>query len=62
MLKQEQTEVRFCAIRWATSLFDLHHCPSRYICMLGASDTRLDIRSVSLFFGFFSHWLSTIFI
>ncbi|KAF3327246.1 proteasome-associated protein ECM29 isoform X1 [Carex littledalei] len=44
----EQTEVRFCALRWATSLFDLHHCPSRYICMLGASDTRLDIREMAL--------------
>ncbi|KAJ3684358.1 hypothetical protein LUZ61_013522 [Rhynchospora tenuis] len=44
----EQTEVRFCAVRWATSLYNLHHCPSRYICMLGASDTRLDIREMAL--------------
>lgn len=41
---QEQSEVRFCVIRWATSLFDLQHCPSRFICMLGAADTKLDIR------------------
>lgn len=40
----EQSEVRFCAVRWATSLFDLHHCPSRFICMLGTADPKLDIR------------------
>lgn len=44
----EQGEVRFCAVRWATSLFDLEHCPSRYICMLGAADTKLDIRETAL--------------
>ncbi|GKU93495.1 hypothetical protein SLEP1_g7088 [Rubroshorea leprosula] len=40
----EQSEVRFCAVRWATSLFGSQHCPSRFICMLGAADARLDIR------------------
>ncbi|KAJ0102383.1 hypothetical protein Patl1_05581 [Pistacia atlantica] len=40
----EQSEVRFCAVRWATSLFDLQHCPSRFVCMLGAADSKLDIR------------------
>ncbi|KAL1555169.1 proteasome adapter and scaffold protein ECM29-like isoform X1 [Salvia divinorum] len=44
----EQSEVRFCAVRWATSLFDLKHCPSRYICMLGAADSKLDIREMAL--------------
>ncbi|KAI9194392.1 hypothetical protein LWI28_005521 [Acer negundo] len=44
----EQSELRFCAVRWATSLFDLKHCPSRFICMLGAADTRLDIREMAL--------------
>ncbi|PRQ32931.1 putative proteasome component Ecm29 [Rosa chinensis] len=44
---KEQSEVRFCAIRWATSLFDLQHCPSRYICMLGAADIKLDIREIA---------------
>ncbi|QCE01566.1 proteasome component ECM29 [Vigna unguiculata] len=43
----EESEVRFCAIRWATSLFDLQHCPSRFICMLGAADAKLDIREMS---------------
>ncbi|XP_077218029.1 ARM repeat superfamily protein isoform X2 [Tasmannia lanceolata] len=44
----EQSEVRFCAVRWATSLFDLQHCPSRFICMLGAADAKLDIREMAL--------------
>ncbi|KAK6119824.1 hypothetical protein DH2020_046449 [Rehmannia glutinosa] len=44
----EQSEVRFCALRWATSLFDLRHCPSRFICMLGAADSKLDISSSAL--------------
>ncbi|GAA0159929.1 scaffold/adaptor protein [Lithospermum erythrorhizon] len=44
----EQGEVRFCAVRWATSLFDFHHCPSRYICMLGAADSKLDIREMAV--------------
>ncbi|PIN26135.1 hypothetical protein CDL12_01113 [Handroanthus impetiginosus] len=44
----EQGEVRFCAVRWATSLFDLKHCPSRFICMLAAADSKLDIREMAL--------------
>ncbi|XP_058078401.1 uncharacterized protein LOC131226734 [Magnolia sinica] len=44
----EQSEVRFCAVRWATSLFDMQHCPSRFICMLGAADSKLDIREMAL--------------
>ncbi|KAE9462121.1 hypothetical protein C3L33_05969, partial [Rhododendron williamsianum] len=40
----EQSEVRFCAVRWATSLFEMQHCPSRFICMLGAADSKLDVR------------------
>lgn len=44
----EQSEVRFCAVRWATTLFDLQHCPSRFICMLGAADPKLDIREMAL--------------
>ncbi|XP_010271892.1 PREDICTED: proteasome-associated protein ECM29 homolog isoform X2 [Nelumbo nucifera] len=44
----EQSEVRFCAVRWATSLFELQHCPSRYICMLRAADSKLDIREMAL--------------
>nr|CAB3490849.1 unnamed protein product [Digitaria exilis] len=44
----EQSEVRFSAIRWATTLYDTQHCPSRYICMIGASDVKLDIREMAL--------------
>ncbi|KAK7300265.1 hypothetical protein RJT34_11106 [Clitoria ternatea] len=44
----EESEVRFCAVRWATSLFDHQHCPSRFICMLGAADPKLDIREMAL--------------
>ncbi|CAL9128643.1 uncharacterized protein LOC103992459 [Musa acuminata AAA Group] len=43
-----QSDVRFCAMRWATSLFDLNHCPSRYICILGAADSKIDIREMAL--------------
>ncbi|KAH1090696.1 hypothetical protein J1N35_017953 [Gossypium stocksii] len=44
----EESEVRFCALRWATSVFDSQHCPSRFICMLGAADSRLDLREIAL--------------
>ncbi|CAL5190433.1 unnamed protein product [Lathyrus oleraceus] len=44
----EESEVRFCAVRWATSLFDFQHCPSRFICMLGSADAKLDIREMAL--------------
>ncbi|XP_058196346.1 uncharacterized protein LOC131312529 isoform X1 [Rhododendron vialii] len=44
----EQSEVRFCAVRWATSLFEMQHCPSRFICMLGAADSKLDVREMAL--------------
>ncbi|KAK9053492.1 hypothetical protein SSX86_030126 [Deinandra increscens subsp. villosa] len=44
----EQGEVRFCVVRWATTLFDSQHCPSRFICMLGAADTKLDIREMAM--------------
>lgn len=44
LFQKEESEVRFCAIRWAILLFDMQHCPSRFICMLGAADPKLDIR------------------
>ncbi|XP_010521564.1 PREDICTED: proteasome-associated protein ECM29 homolog isoform X1 [Tarenaya hassleriana] len=44
----EQSEARFCALRWATSLSSSQHCPSRYICMLSAADSKLDIRELAL--------------
>ncbi|XP_047327429.1 proteasome adapter and scaffold protein ECM29 isoform X3 [Impatiens glandulifera] len=44
----EESEIRFCAVRWATGLFDFQHCPSRFICMLGAAESKLDIREMAL--------------
>ncbi|KAL1208896.1 hypothetical protein V5N11_010573 [Cardamine amara subsp. amara] len=44
----EQNEARFCALRWATSLYNSQHCPSLYICMLSAADQKLDIRELAL--------------
>lgn len=38
---QEQNEARFCALRWATSLYNSQHCPSLYICMLSAADRKM---------------------
>ncbi|KAF3455353.1 hypothetical protein FNV43_RR05803 [Rhamnella rubrinervis] len=46
--QEAESEVRFCAVRWATLLFDLQHCPSRFICMLGVADSKLDIREMAL--------------
>jgi len=41
---KDEGEVRFCAVRWATSLFELQHCPSRFLCMVAAADPKLDVR------------------
>ncbi|GMH13042.1 hypothetical protein Nepgr_014883 [Nepenthes gracilis] len=46
--QEDQREVRFCAVRWATTLFDLNHCPSRFLCMVAAADPRLDIREIAI--------------
>ncbi|XP_021734263.1 proteasome-associated protein ECM29 homolog isoform X2 [Chenopodium quinoa] len=43
----DKSEVRFCAVRWATSLFDLEHCPSRFLCMVAAADPKMDIREMT---------------
>ncbi|KAK9692274.1 hypothetical protein RND81_09G253100 [Saponaria officinalis] len=44
----DKGEVRFSAVRWATSLFDLQHCPSRFLCMVAAADPKLDIREMAI--------------
>jgi hypothetical protein len=54
---KERSEVRFSAVRWATTLYDLKLCPSRYICMIGASDIKLDIRFVPTYEGY---WIEII--
>ena len=43
-----ESEARFCVVRWATTLYGLDHCPSLFICMYGAADTKLDIREMAL--------------
>ncbi|GLJ38855.1 hypothetical protein SUGI_0791890 [Cryptomeria japonica] len=43
-----ESEARFCAVRWATLLRGFDHCPSRFICMLGAVDIKMDIREMAL--------------
>lgn len=35
---------RFCAVQWATKLYPFKHAASRYICMLGAGDHKLEVR------------------
>lgn len=41
-------EARFCSVWWAKNIYDYTHCASRFICMLGASDERLDVRNMAL--------------
>ncbi|CAM6051034.1 unnamed protein product [Sphagnum compactum] len=42
-----EAESRFCSILWATHLYPSSHAPSRYLCMLGAADSKLDIREMA---------------
>ncbi|CAM6125657.1 unnamed protein product [Calypogeia fissa] len=42
-----ESEARFCAVSWATKWNTFSHVPSRYICMIGAADTKLDIREMA---------------
>ncbi|KAI4386203.1 hypothetical protein MLD38_004156 [Melastoma candidum] len=46
--QQGGSEARFCAVRWATWIYDLHHCASRFVCMLGTGDSKLDIREMAI--------------
>ncbi|KAI5083342.1 hypothetical protein GOP47_0003085 [Adiantum capillus-veneris] len=41
-------EARFCSVWWANNLYQFTHCASRFICMLGASDERLDVRDMAM--------------
>ncbi|KAG6544513.1 hypothetical protein Mapa_014151 [Marchantia paleacea] len=42
-----EDEARFCSILWASRWNKFDHAPSRYLCMLGAADTKLDIREMA---------------
>lgn len=46
-VKASESEARFCAVLWATRLYPFSHAPSRFLCMLGAGDTKLDIREMA---------------
>lgn len=42
-----ESEARFCSMLWATRLYPFSHAPSRFLCMLGAADVKLDIREMA---------------
>ncbi|KAL2611894.1 hypothetical protein R1flu_023586 [Riccia fluitans] len=46
-VKAEEDEARFCSVLWASRWNSFTHTPSRYLCMLGAADTKLDIREMA---------------
>lgn len=35
---------RLAAAQWAMRLFDFAHVPARYVCVLAAGDTKLEVR------------------
>ncbi|KAF5832303.1 proteasome stabiliser-domain-containing protein [Dunaliella salina] len=39
-----QDALRLCAVQWANRLFPLDHVQARWICVLAASDTKLEVR------------------
>lgn len=46
-IKAPESEARFCSVLWATRLYPFSHAPSRFICMLGVGDVKLDIREMA---------------
>lgn len=46
-IKASESEARFCSVLWATRLYPFSHAPSRFICMLGVGDVKLDIREMA---------------
>ncbi|XP_024395125.1 LOW QUALITY PROTEIN: uncharacterized protein [Physcomitrium patens] len=46
-IKLSESGARFCSVLWATRLYPFSHAPSRFICMLGAGDVKLDIREMA---------------
>ncbi|RIB22041.1 proteasome stabiliser-domain-containing protein [Gigaspora rosea] len=41
-------QARFCAVKYAVSLFPFSHIHSRYICLLASNDEKLEIREMAL--------------
>ncbi|KAL3683346.1 hypothetical protein R1sor_001368 [Riccia sorocarpa] len=46
-VKANEDEARFCSVLWASRWNSFTHTSSRYLCMLGAADTKLDIREMA---------------
>lgn len=38
-----QAAVRLCAVQWAVKLFPYKHISARYICVLGAGDSKVEV-------------------
>ncbi|CAG8524233.1 10813_t:CDS:10, partial [Cetraspora pellucida] len=41
-------QARYCAVKYAVSLFPFSNIPSRYICLLASADEKLEIREMAL--------------
>ena len=46
--EQPEDAARFCAVQWAQRIYPLRHAASRYVCMLGCGDSKLEIRLAKL--------------
>ncbi|GMH36012.1 hypothetical protein BSKO_03880 [Bryopsis sp. KO-2023] len=42
-IQSSEAAVRLCAVQWAVKLFPYEHIPARYICILGAGDTKVEV-------------------
>ncbi len=47
-ISSEQQASRLCAVQWAIRLFPFAHLPSRYVCIMGAGDAKLEVREEAL--------------
>ena len=45
---QMSSGVRFCSVQWAVRLFPFSDAAARYICMLAAADTKIEVREAGL--------------
>lgn len=44
----KEEAARLCAAQWAQRLFAFDHVPARYICVVAAGDTKLEVREAGL--------------
>ena len=47
-ISSDQQASRLCAVQWAIRLFPFSHLPSRYVCIMGAGDGKLEVREEAL--------------